>query len=153
MRYNNRAHHKTTFLKLIAQPQHIHIVGNAQILAHLILLDVQCADNNHNLCMILQLSKHPQLAVGLKTRQHSARMMIVKKFSTQLKIELISEMSNTLLNVLALYLKILIVVKSVFHNGMQIYIFFTQPAAFLTLKNYSQMSGSSVLGGMRDWYL
>ena len=45
--------------------------------------------------------------------------MVVKKFTSEFEVKFIAELGDTLLNVFRLYLQILVVVKSVFHNGMQ----------------------------------
>jgi hypothetical protein len=51
-------------------------------------------------------------------------MMVVKELASELKIKLVTELSYALLDVFGLYPKILVVVKSVYHNGLQIYCFF-----------------------------
>ncbi len=62
-------------------------------------------------------------------------MIIVEEFATKLQIELISELGYTLLDVFGLNFQILVVVKAVFHNGLQNYAFFTKHANFfVTLK-------------------
>ena len=49
--------------------------------------DVGSTNDNHNLYAVANLLKHAQLAVGLKTWQHSACMMVVKEFTTKFEIQ------------------------------------------------------------------
>ena len=44
-------------------------------------------------------------------------MIVVKKLSSELEVKLVSELSDTLLDLFGLYLKILLVIKSRFHTG------------------------------------
>ena len=119
MSYNNRAHHKSSILELSAQSQHIHIIGDAQILTHLAFLDVQRTDHNHNLGLVAQLMQHSQLAVGLKARQHTACMMIIEKLASKLKVKFVAELRDTLFYMFGLNLEIFLVIKTIFHNGLQ----------------------------------
>ena len=50
-------------------------------------------------------------------------MMVVKKFTAKLQIELVSKLRNALLNMLRLYPQILVIIKSFFHTGYKVRIF------------------------------
>ncbi len=121
VRDDHRAYQKSTVLKLIAQPQHVHIVCDSQIAAHLVFFDVKRAYHNHDLGLVTQLGEHAQFAVGLESRQHAAGVMIVEKLSAEFKIKFIAELGYALLDVLGLDSEIFLVVKTVFHNGTQRY--------------------------------
>ena len=124
MCHHNRAHHEAHVLELIAQPQHILIVGNAQISAFLILLNIGRADDNHDFYAVAQLLKHSQLAIGLKSRQHPACMMIVKQFPSQFKIQFAIKLRDALPDMLRLDALVLFVVKSYFHIDCKVTLFF-----------------------------
>ena len=79
---NDRRHHKPTAHKLFAQTKHILIIGNTQILTHLIALNIIGRNDDNNLQRIAQLGQHTQFAVGHKTRQHTTCMHIVKQLAT-----------------------------------------------------------------------
>ena len=61
----------TAYIEAIAaecinQSEHVQIIGDAQIGAHLIFLDVCGVDNNYNFRLVLELYQHVNLAVRLK---------------------------------------------------------------------------------------
>ena len=71
--------------------------------------------------MVAELAEHSELDIGLETREHAACMMVVEKFSAEFEIELVAELSYTLLNMFGLNLEVFVVVESVSHNGLQRY--------------------------------
>ena len=78
---DNRTHHETTFLELTTKTQHVLIVSNAQVGTLLVFLNIGCTNHDNNLNAIADFLEHAQFAVWLETRQNSAGMMIVKKFT------------------------------------------------------------------------
>jgi hypothetical protein len=61
MRYDNAAHGEPAADELIAQPEHILVVGDAKVGAHLVLDDVFGADDNHYLYLVTDFAEHAQL--------------------------------------------------------------------------------------------
>ena len=116
---HHRSDQKATGLELLTQTQHIHIVGNTQITAYLVLFNIQCTDYDNNLGTVTELHKHTQLTVRLETGQNAAGVMVIEEFSSELEVKFVTELSYALLDVFGLYPKILFVVKSVYHNGLQ----------------------------------
>ncbi len=119
--YNDRTYKEPPVLELRAQTQHIHIVGYSKVITNLVFLNIDGTDHNHDFSMVAQLAEHTQLTVGLETGEHTARMMVIKKFTPQLKIKFVAELRYTLLDVFGLDFEIFLVVKTVFHNGLQNY--------------------------------
>ena len=78
---DNRPHHETTVLELTTKAQHVLIVSNAQVGTLLVFLNIGCTNHDNNLDAIADFLEHAQFAVRLKTRQYSAGMIIVKKFT------------------------------------------------------------------------
>ena len=76
-----RRYTKATFGKLFAQTQHVFIIGNTQVLTHLITLDIFRRKDDDNLHGVLQLRKHTQLTIGQETRQNTTRMHIIEEFT------------------------------------------------------------------------
>ena len=76
-----RAHHEVSFHELVAQAEHVFVVGDAQVGAHLILLDVFGTDDDDYLDAVAQLGKHAQLAVRLEPREYARGMMVVKELA------------------------------------------------------------------------
>ncbi len=122
---DHRAYQETSLLELVTQAQHIHVVGDAKVVAHLVFLYVDSADDNHNLGVVAELLQHPELAVGLESRQDAARVVVVKQFPPELEVELVAKLGDTFLYVFGLYPEIFLVVKTILHNGLQNYGFFS----------------------------
>ena len=68
----------------INQAEDILIIGDAQIPPHFILLNVPGVDGDDDLHIILQLLKHPDLAVRFKARQYPGGMIVVKQLPAEL---------------------------------------------------------------------
>ena len=55
---DHRGHQESALHELLAQAEHILIVGDAEVLAHFVLLNVERGDDNHYLHRIAQLGEH-----------------------------------------------------------------------------------------------
>ena len=99
----------------LAQAQHVLVVGDAEVAAFLILLDVHGADDDDDFGIVFQLGEHLQLTVGLEAGQHTTGVVVVEQFTAKFKIKLIAELGDALFDVFGLYPQILLVVKPVFH--------------------------------------
>ena len=55
MGHHHRTHHETTIHEFLTQTQHIHIVSDAQVAAHLVLLNVDGTDDNDDFSYIDEL--------------------------------------------------------------------------------------------------
>ena len=103
---------EATAFELAAQTKHVLVVGDAEVGAHLVLLDVGGADDNNDLGRIGELAQHSQLAVGLETGQDARGMMVVEEFATQFEVEFALKVGNALLDMLGLDADVLVVVES-----------------------------------------
>ncbi len=95
---HHRTHHETTVHKLLAQTQHVDVVGNAQVAAHLILFNIAGTDDDNDFSDVGKLKQHLQLDVGLEARQHAAGVEVVEQLSAKLQIQLIAELGDTFFN-------------------------------------------------------
>ena len=86
-------------LELRAEPKDIHVIGDAVVGPHLVLLYVIGTDDNDDLRAVAELLEHPQLAVRLESRQDPAGVVVVKQFASKLKIELVPELGYAFLDV------------------------------------------------------
>ena len=118
VRDDDGAHHEVALHKLVAQSEHILVVGDAEVGTNLVLLDVVGADHNHDLYRVSQLGEHAELGVGLESWQHTRGVVVVEEFAAQFHIELAVELRNALTDVLRLYLEVLVVIESYFHFFM-----------------------------------
>ena len=109
------AHIETDILKLAAQAQYIFIVGDAEVAAYLVFLNVVGADNHDNFSLVAQLQEHLQLAVRLETGKHATGVVVVKEFAAKLEVKFVSEFGNAFLDAFRLNLEVFLVVKSCFH--------------------------------------
>ena len=110
------AHHQAHTLKSIDQAQHIQIIGDAVVAAHLVAFDILGADHDHDLGLILELQQHLQLGIRLKAGQHAGGMVIVEQLAAEFQIQLIVKLGNAFTNVLGLHFQILFVVKTDLHG-------------------------------------
>ena len=85
---DNRAYVQAAVGKLLAQAQQVLVVGDAQVRAHLVLLDVVGRYHHYNLSVVLELEEHVELAVGLKSREHARSVVIVKEFAAEFQVKL-----------------------------------------------------------------
>ena len=97
VRDDNPAYHEASVLEFRPQPQDVLVVGYAQVVAHLVLLDVLCADYDDYLYRAGQLLEHPQFAVGLESWQDPARMVVVEELAPEFKVKLALELCYPLL--------------------------------------------------------
>ena len=112
---DNAAHHEPFVDEFRAQTQNVHVVCDAEVLSHLVLLNVQGGDDDYDFGLVLQLHEHAQLAVGLEAGKHTAGVVVVEELAAQLQIELVAELRNAFPDMFRLYVYILVVVKSNFH--------------------------------------
>ena len=96
----------------VDEPEHVLVVGDAQIPPDLVLLDVRGVDDDDDLHLVAEGAEHLHLAVGLEPGQHPGRMIVVKELAAELQIELAAEGADPLADVLGLELHILVVVKT-----------------------------------------
>ena len=96
---HHAADQEAPVLELRAEPQDIHVIGDAVVGPHLVLLYVIGTDDNDDLRAVAELLEHPQLAVRLESRQDPAGVVVVKQFASKLKIELVPELGYAFLDV------------------------------------------------------
>ena len=96
----------------VDQAQAVVIVGDAEVAAHLVLLNVVRADHDDDLRIVAQLLEHADLAVGLEAGQHARSVKIVKQLAAEFKIQLAAELADALADVRGLHGEVFIVVKT-----------------------------------------
>jgi len=106
---------KAVAAEQVNQAQHILVIGNAKVTASLVFLDVVRVDRDDNLDIVGDALEHAELAVRFKTRQHAARMIVIKQLAAKLQIELATKLRDALLNMSSLQLDILRVVETLAH--------------------------------------
>ncbi len=100
----------------VEQAQHVLVVGDAQIPAHLVLLDVVGADGDDDFHVGGHLLQHADLAVGLKAGQHAAGMVVVEELAAEFQVQLAAELADALPDVLGLQGQVLVVIETDAHG-------------------------------------
>ena len=100
----------------INEPQHILLIGDPQITPDLVLFDIAGADGHHDLHVVLQLLKHPDLTVRLKAWQYPGRMVIVKQLPAKFQIQLSAKFLNPFPNMGGLHLQVFLIIKADFSH-------------------------------------
>ena len=110
------AHEQPPLLEGVDEAQHVQVVGDAVVAAHLAAHDVFGADDDDDLGLVLQLQQHLQLGVRLETGQHTGGVVVIEQLAAEFQIQLVVELCDPLADVLGLHLQVFVVVKSFFHS-------------------------------------
>ena len=106
---------KTDAAEYVDEAERIEIVGDAKVAAALILFDVACGDDDHDLCAIAKLIEHLDLAVGLEAGEYAGRVKVIEKLAAEFEVKLTAEGGDSVQNFLRLQGNILVVIKT---NGI-----------------------------------
>ena len=97
---HHAAHIQALVLEFLNQAQNIHIIGDSQVLANLVLFDIRRVDGDDDFCLIRQLQEHAQFAVRREAGKNTGGVVVIKEFSSKLQIELIAELADALSDML-----------------------------------------------------
>ena len=100
----------------VQQAQNVLVVGDAQIAAHLALLDIVGVDGDDDLNVLGHLLQHADLAVGLESRQHARGMVVIEQLAAELQIQLAAELADPLADMLSLQSQVFIVIETDAHG-------------------------------------
>jgi hypothetical protein len=106
---------KAVAAEQVNQAQHILVIGNAKVTTSLVFLDVVRVDRDDNLDIVGDALEHAELAVRLKTRQYTTRMIVIEQLAAKLQIELAAKLRDALFNMSGLQLDIFRVVETLAH--------------------------------------
>ena len=70
----------------VHEAQHVLVVGDAQVSAHLALLDVVRVDGDDDLGVVDEAFQHADLGVGLEAGQHARGMVVVAELAAALQV-------------------------------------------------------------------
>ena len=96
----------------VNEPEDILVVGDAQIPPDFVFFNVPGIDGNDDFHVVLQLLKHPDLAVRRKARQHPGSVIIVKQLAAEFQIQLAAELMDPLFDLFGLGGEIFLIVKA-----------------------------------------
>ena len=89
------SHIKTSFCKNLDQTEDILVIGDSQIPADFVFINISCTDHDHDLCLVAELHQHTELAVRFKTRENSGSMIIIKKLAAEFQIKLVIKLADS----------------------------------------------------------
>ena len=96
---DNASHIEALVPEFLNKTEDILVVGDAQVMADLVLFDVSRIDGNEDFGLVSHLKEHTELAVRCKAGQDPGGVVVVKKLSSEFQIQLVSEFPNTLFDV------------------------------------------------------
>ena len=84
----------------VDQSQDVRVVGDAEVGAHLVPLEIEGADNDYNLDLFGHLFQHDDLVVGREARQDTGGVVVVEELAPELEVELAPELPAPFVDVL-----------------------------------------------------
>ena len=97
---------------VVDEAQHLHVVADAQVRAHLGLFDVAGGDTEDDFGLVPQFVQQANFAVHVKAGQHPGGVVVVEELAAELQIQLALELVDPGQDVLGLFLNVKLVVKS-----------------------------------------
>ena len=113
---NDASDVETVACEGVHKAEQILVIGDAEIAADLVLLDVGRVDRDDDFGLVLELAEHCDLGVGLEAGKHAGRMIVVKELAAEFQIELSAEFADSLSDMFGLCFEILIIIKSDLHD-------------------------------------
>ena len=111
-RDDHTAHIKPDGTERVGQPQNIRIVGDAEITADFVFLNICRIDDKNNFSLVLELKQHLDFAIRRKPRQNPGSVVIVKELAAKFQIELAAKLRDPFADLLRLQMQVFFVVKS-----------------------------------------
>ena len=96
---HNAAHIEALVLEFLDQAEHVHVVGDSQVVAHFVLFNVRGVDGDDQLRLVGHLQQHPQLAVRGKAGEHSGGVEVVEELSAEFQVQFVAELADALFDV------------------------------------------------------
>ena len=87
------------------------VIGNAKILPDLRVLDRFGIDCDDDLRFVLHLQKHLEFGIRKEARQNTGSMEVIEELATEFKVELATEIGDSLFDFLALDADVLLVIE------------------------------------------
>jgi len=106
------AHRDPPVVEGVHQPEGLHVVSDAEVLADLVVDYVLGADRYYRLGLVPELHEHPDLAVRHESRKHPGRMVVVEELPSEFQIQLAAGAAYAVADVLGLHAEIEVVVET-----------------------------------------
>ena len=112
MREHHAADVEPAAAERVDQAEGVLVIGDAEVAAALVALDVVRRDDDDDLRVVLHLHEHAHLAVRLEARQDAGGVIIVKELAAEFQIELAAEKVDPLADLFRLHAHVFVVVKT-----------------------------------------
>ena len=97
--------------QVVDELEGVGIVGDAEIRADLLSLDVAREDAEQQIHLVLEVLKEPELDVGVVAGQHAGRVVIEEELPAELEVEAVVGLPDPLQDLRRLLLDVLLVVE------------------------------------------
>ena len=118
---NHAAHKEAVAAEGVDQTQNIHVIGDAQVSADLVLLNVIGIDDQDDLHVLPNLDQHVDLRIGPESRKNPGGVIVIKQLAAEFQIELSSKLSDPFADALRLHLQISVIVKPDFKHPVLLF--------------------------------
>ena len=113
-RHDDAADIESLFAENADQAQHIGVIGDAEVAAGAVLLDIVGVDGDDDFDILLHLQQHSELAVRLEARQNAGGVEVIVELAAEFQIEPVSELRDALADMGGLCLEVFGVIKGEF---------------------------------------
>ena len=104
--------------ELVHEAEDVGVVGDAEVAADLVVLDVDGGDHDHDLGLVAKLGEHAELGVGLEAGKYAGCVIVIEELSAEFEIKLSSEFRDAGLDALGLHFQIFFIAETDFHGDL-----------------------------------
>ena len=108
----NAADEKTDAAECVDKSERILVVGDAEVAAAFIALDIVRGNGDNDFRLVLHFKQHFHLAVRLKARQYARCVVIVKQLAAEFEVQLAAEFCDSVSYVARLLAHVFFVVEA-----------------------------------------
>ena len=102
--------------ELVDQTEYITVVGDAEVTADFVFLNIGCGNRHYDLSLVGELHQHAQFGVRCKARKNAGCVEIVEQLSAEFQIQLVVKLVDAVADMLRLHFQVLLIVKSNLHG-------------------------------------
>ena len=116
LRDDNTADIEAASAELINQTEHVAVIGDAEVAADFVFLNIACGNCHYNLCLVGELHQHAQFSIRCKARKNAGCVEIIEQLSAEFQIQLVVKLVDAVADMLRLHFQVLLIVKSNLHG-------------------------------------
>ena len=116
LRDDNTADIEAASAELINQTEHVAVIGDAEVAADFVFLNIGCGNRHYDLSLVGELHQHAQFGIRCKARKNAGCVEIVEQLSAEFQIQLVVKLVDAVADMLRLHFQVLLIVKSNLHG-------------------------------------